>query len=139
MSIYVCNRAAALFNQRLPLSFLLIIEHFRIAGCFPGDYKFASQPVWRVQENVNPFFALVINRYFSICGRQHFQFLRELFLLIFGFKNSKRYQIAVSDFGSELRSQKCHILAFDLRMSRLCGLTVPLHTGNPGCEMPFGM
>lgn len=43
---------------------------------------------------------MVINLYFSLCGWTCFQLLRELFLLIFGFKNSKRYQIAVSDFGN---------------------------------------
>jgi hypothetical protein len=40
---------------------------------------------------------LVINLYFSLGGWPFFQILRQPFLLIFSFKNSKRYQIAVSD------------------------------------------
>jgi hypothetical protein len=45
------------------------------------------------------------NLYFSLCGESCFQLLRELFLLIFGSKNSKRYQIAVSDFGTHFASK----------------------------------
>jgi hypothetical protein len=53
LCIFICvrYRAAALLNQRPPPSFLPIIEHRRIAACFPGDYKFASPPVQLVQEN----------------------------------------------------------------------------------------
>jgi hypothetical protein len=42
MFISVYGQAAARFNQHPSPSFLLIIEHRRIARCFPGDYKFAS-------------------------------------------------------------------------------------------------
>ncbi|HZM03327.1 MAG TPA: hypothetical protein VFC44_09900 [Candidatus Saccharimonadales bacterium] len=63
---------------------------------------------------------MVINLYFSLCGESYFQLLRELFLLIFGFKNCKRYQIAVSDF-------ECSILQFR-----------PLPTPDaPCCELPL--
>jgi hypothetical protein len=73
---------------------------------------------------------MVINRYFSLGGRFGFRLLRQPFLLIFGFKSSKRYQIAVSDLGSELRSQKRHALAFEPKKSHPEVLRFPLRVGN---------
>jgi hypothetical protein len=51
---------------------------------------------------------MVFNLYFSLCGWPYFQLLRELFLLIFGFKNSKRYQISGTHFASKSTSDDRH-------------------------------